>query len=186
LQLPGLTKLHQSIILIAGLRKRERLHIVFRLCELLGTLVSDRFDSSHNVRIRAATADIAAHGFSDVVILRPNRFTQQGGRRHDLARGAVSALKCVMLYKGGLDRMQRPTFRETFDRGDLVDFVHHGKRKTRIDASSVHVHGARAALAVVTALLGSRHSKLLPERVEQSCASIHRELMCSAVDLKPN
>jgi hypothetical protein len=91
-----------------------------------------------------------------------------------------------MLYESGLDRMQCLTVRETFDGGDLIAFVHHGKRKTRIDASPVHVHGTCTALPVVTALLGSRHPKLLSECIEQSCASIHRKLVRSAVDLKPN
>src|SRR5439155_24551175 len=82
--------------------------------------------------------------------------------------------------------MHRPTVSKTFDGGDLVVFVHHGKRKTRIDASPFDVHGTGAELAEVTSFFGSRHPKLLSEHIEQSRASIHRELMCSAVDLQAN
>src|SRR5947209_19086560 len=103
---PGLTKLRESIFLIAGSRERERLHIVLRLCELLGTSVSDRFDGSDNIGIGAAAADIAAHRLPDVVVIWPNRFAQQRRSRHDLSGRAVSTLKSIMLHKCRLNRMQ--------------------------------------------------------------------------------
>src|SRR5687768_8596245 len=49
----------------------------------------------------------------------------------------------------------------SFDRDDVVAFMHYGEREARKDATAIDVNGACAALAVIAALLGSEELELL-------------------------
>jgi hypothetical protein len=66
-----------------------------------------------------------------------------------------------MLDERGLHRVQMVGLAQTFDRGDLVALVHHRQAEAGIDAHAIHQHGARAALAMVTALLGAGQLQIL-------------------------
>ena len=78
--------------------------------------------------------------------------------------------------------MQLFTFREPFDRGDLVAVVHDRERQAGIHPPTVHQHRAGAALAVVAALLGAGHVQVLAQRVEQRGARVERHRVILAVD----
>ena len=64
---------------------------------------ADRLD---DMRIGAATAEIARHVFADFIVGTRMAFADAGNGGHDLARRAVAALEGVMLKEGGLDRMK--------------------------------------------------------------------------------
>jgi hypothetical protein len=60
-----------------------------------------------------------------------------------------------MLDKRLLERMQFLAFGKAFYGHDLAAFVLDGEREARIDAFSIHEHGASAARALVAPFLGS-------------------------------
>ena len=91
----------------------------------------------------------------DVLIRGADRFFQQSDRAHDLAARAVAALVSVVFHKGSLHRVQVSGLSKAFDGGDLVAFVHHGKREATIHASAVYVNRTGAALPVIAAFLCS-------------------------------
>ena len=81
------------------------------------------------------------------------RFRYEGHCGTDLTGGAVTALKSVVLDECRLHRMQFFAFRESFDRRDVIAFMHDRETETRIDPSPVHQDRARAALPVIAAFL---------------------------------
>jgi hypothetical protein len=68
--------------------------------------------------IGAAAADVR-HRFIDVLVARPRLLGEQRGRRHDLPRLAVSALRHVELSPCALHRM-RAVGRKAFDGGNSL------------------------------------------------------------------
>src|SRR5262245_33595468 len=74
----------------------------------------------HNVGVRAAAADVAAHEFFDRCVVGSARLFQQRNRRHDLPRGAIAALITVAGHERRLHRMHGIRSAEAFDRGDLI------------------------------------------------------------------
>src|SRR6267143_730596 len=64
--------------------KLERLHGL--------RLAADFLDGGDDAGVRPATADVAAHAFADISIVRPAGLLEQRDRRHDLAGGAIAAL----------------------------------------------------------------------------------------------
>ena len=56
---------------------------------------------------------------------------------------------------------------DALDGGDLVCGMHRGKRKARIHALAIHMHGAGSALAVIAALLRARKVQVFPQAVQQ-------------------
>ena len=58
----------------------------------------------------------------------------------------------------------------------VVALVHHGEREARVDPPAVDEHGARAALAVVAALLGAGQVEVLAQRIEQRGAQVELEV----------
>ncbi len=128
--------------------------------------------SSHDVGVSAASADISRHGMLDVVVRRADRLLEQCDRAHDLAAGAVAALVSVVFHKSSLHSVQIARLSKAFDGGDLVAFVHHGKRKAAVHAAAVDVNRAGAALSVIAAFLGAGKVKALAQSVEQSRARV--------------
>src|ERR1051325_6134151 len=126
-----------------------------------------RLNSRDDVRVRAAAAEISAHLLPYVVVARPARFVQQGGRRHDLAGRAVPTLEGILLDEGFLYRVQCAIPFQSLDGDDVVAVMHDGEREAREDAAAVDVDGAGAALAVIAALLGPEELESLPDCVQQ-------------------
>src|SRR5437867_13438494 len=107
------------------------------------------FNGRENVRIRAATADVAAHPLANFVIAVGMPFFYTRDCRANLPGCAIAALKSVLLDECGLHGMQLVAIGESFNGRDLIAFVHHRQREAGINASSVYQYGAGAALAVV-------------------------------------
>jgi hypothetical protein len=70
-----------------------------------------------------------------------------------------------MLYERCLEGMEIVGAAKPFDRQDVIILMHHRKRETGIDPPAVHQHGARAALAMVAALLGAGQREMLAELI---------------------
>lgn len=93
--------------------------------------------------------------------------------RHDLPGRAVAALQGVVIEKRLLHRMQRAIGRsDAFYGRDALAMRLHGKREAGDDAAIIHMHRARAALPVVTALLRAAQTKPLSQRIEERGARI--------------
>src|ERR1700682_4026228 len=56
---------------------------------------------------------------------------------------------------------------KALDRCDLFPVMHQGQAQARVHPAAVHVHGARAALSVVAALLCSGKGDRLTNAIEQ-------------------
>jgi hypothetical protein len=109
-------------------------------------------------------------------------FVEQRNGGHDLPRRTVSALVTVAFDECLLHRMQRSKTTDAFDRRDFVAFMRACQRQTRIHAAAVHVHGARAALAVIAAFLRAGEMQMLAQCVQQRGAWIERECVGFAID----
>ena len=86
---------------------------------------------------------------------------EDGNRRANLARRAITALITVMLYKGRLHRVQMLWRTQSLDGGDVVALVHHREGETRINPPSVDDHRASTTLAVIAAFLGAGEMQVL-------------------------
>ncbi len=95
---------------------------------------------------------------------------------------AIAALKPVVLDKRSLHRMQLFAVRESFDRRNLVALVDDCECKTRIHAATIDQNRARAALAVIASLFGTRQMQSLAQGVEQRRARIDIQRVILAVD----
>ena len=143
-------------------------------------------ESRHDVLIGAAAADIAAHEFFHLGVLRSAWFFQQRHRRHDLARCAITALIGVVRNERGLHRMQVFRLTNAFDRRDLVALMHRGKAKTRIHAPTIDVHRAGTALAMIASLLRSGQVQMFAETIEKSRARIDPKIIFLSVHTERN
>src|SRR6266404_8063248 len=111
------------------------------------------FDRGQDIWIRAATADVPAHPFADLVVAIGVSFFYASHRRANLSGCAVAALKSVMLDECSLDGVQFFAMGEPFDGRDLVAFMRDSQTEAGIDAAIVHQHRARTALAMVASFL---------------------------------
>src|SRR4029077_10070356 len=121
----------------------------------------------HDVRIRAAAAEVSGDGAPDVVLRRPGVLSEKGDDRHDLAGGAETALECVRVDEGALYRMQLAVLRYPFDRLDGLSLAGDGERHARIDGAPVDEGGAGATRSLITDLLRPGEGKRLAQRVEK-------------------
>jgi hypothetical protein len=104
------------------------------------------------------------------------------GGRHELAGCAVAALEGVKVAERPLDGAQLAAVGEPFDGGDLAAVALHGERQAPVHPRAVDEHGARAAGALVAALLGAGEPDLLAQPVEQGGAGMHDRAHRAAVD----
>src|SRR5687767_12303121 len=107
-----------------------------------------------DVEVSATTAEVAAHGPTDLVFGGGASLVQERPHAHDLARRAEAALERVLLDEGPLHRIQLAVAPQPLDRGDLTPLTIDAEQQARVHGPSVHQHGARAAIAHVTDLLG--------------------------------
>jgi len=112
-------------------------------------------DGGADARIGAAAADIAAHGGIDIGIGRFFIGSEQGRRRHDLARLAVAALYDVDLAPGGLHHLADLVFAHMFDGGDFLAGCRGNWGHARAYGLAVEVYGAGTALCHAAAELSA-------------------------------
>ena len=105
-------------------------------------------------------------------------------RGADLPRRAVAALVAVVLHEGGLHRMQVRRRAQALDGRDAIALVHHGEREAGVDPASPGDDRARAALAVIAALLGPGEMQVLAQRIEERGPRVELELAGFAVHVE--
>src|ERR1700730_2627635 len=135
------------------------------ICYSLFAFLANLSNGSNNIAIGAAPADISAHQLLHISICGTTRLFEQGHCRHDLSRGAVTALVAIMLHECSLNRMKIARLTDTFDRCNLFPLMHRRKGQTRVDPAAVDMHRASAALTVIAALLRSREVQGLTQTV---------------------
>lgn len=147
-------------------------------------LSGDRTDSGDDIRVGAATTEIAAHSFTDFFIgqfhmtlvcmvegysaqIAPLVLRKKRNGRANLARRAVSALQSVEFEKSGLHRVKGVVLREALNRGDLGTAGGCGECETTEDPMSVHNHRASTALAVIATLFASAQMEMVAQRIKK-------------------
>jgi hypothetical protein len=135
-----------------------------------------------DILITGTAAQIAFQTVANLGLGRIGVALQQIVRAHNHARRAKAALQAVLFPKRSLQRMQIAVLGQAFDRGDLAAVRLHGEHGARFHRLSIHQHGARAALARVTAEGGSRQAERLAQKVRQQQTRLHFCGTHSAVD----
>ena len=87
-----------------------------------------------------------------------------------------------MFEESSLHRMQLAIFPEPFDSCNFILLMHHRECEARIDAPSIHMHGAGSALAVVASFLRSEETKIFAQRVEKRHTRFDFQLVAVSVD----
>src|ERR1700722_8913776 len=123
-------------------------------------------DGFADALVRAAAADVSAHGIVNIRIGWVGFLRQQRRRGHDLPGLAVSALRHVFFDPGLLHRMRR-IHRKPFNRGDFLSGTARDRRDARARCLSVDVHRARAAKRHPAPELRARHVQRVPQHPEQ-------------------
>lgn len=82
---------------------------------------------SNDVVVGPTAADISAHTLAHGSVILPARFFQQRGCGHNLAGGAIAALKSVMFQESCLNRMKIAVLCQTFDGRNSVALMHDGE-----------------------------------------------------------
>src|ERR1700730_13908462 len=149
---------------------------------MTASLRRDLADRRHDVRIRAAAAEIAAHELSDLLIRAGPPLVQQRDRRHDLPGRAVAALKAVMADERLLQWMQLPVPRESFDRRHLSALALRGEGEAGQHALAVDQDRARTARPLIAALLRPDQPEVLAQRVKQRHPAIQPQTPRAPVD----
>ena len=98
-----------------------------------------------------------------------------GHRAHDLSRGAVTALKPVVLNESSLHRMEPITRTKALYRSYGRSTLGGGKRQARDDPPTVDKHGARPTLSKAAAFLGAGEMQPVAEAVEQGGAGVQTD-----------
>ncbi len=120
-----------------------------------------------DIRIRCASAQIAAHVLANILWRLGVSFVNACNRRHDLARGAIAALKRIVIDERLLHRMKRAALRaQAFDCRDLMSLTHASESHARQRALAIDVNRASATLPVRAALLGAREPGMIADRIQ--------------------
>ncbi|EGJ72900.1 putative xanthine dehydrogenase YagT iron-sulfur-binding subunit [Streptomyces sp. Tu6071] len=141
------------------------------------------------MRVGAAAAQVAAEPFADLGVVErygSGRASGRGDERGvsglglgeeaeggaELSGGAVAALVGVVGEERLLERVEPFPVREALDGGDLGVLARDGEDEAAVDAASADEHGARAALAVVAALLGAGEAEVFAQQVDERGAVV--------------
>jgi hypothetical protein len=77
-----------------------------------------------------------------------------------------------MLDEGALQGMHFTRSSNAFYRRDRHALILHSKSEARVYALALDQHGARAARALVAALLGAGELKVISQQVQERCAVV--------------
>src|SRR5690606_5952218 len=109
----------------------------------------DRFD---DVVVTRAAAEIALQPLADLALGRAGVALEQVRRRHHHARRAEAALQAVIVLEGLLDDAERAVrVGHALDRPDLRALARGGEDRAGLDAVTIYMDDAGAALAGVAA-----------------------------------
>src|SRR5207248_10259187 len=123
-------------------------------------------DGLANTLVRAAAADVAAHGIVDVSVRRVGFFGKQRGSGHDLPWLAIAALRNIFLHPGFLHGVA-PIGGKTFDGGHFLARNTRNRGDTGTRRFAVDMHRTSSAKGHATAELRAGHVQRVAEHPEQ-------------------
>src|SRR5260370_13364781 len=100
-------------------------------------LFSSILDSTHDVLIACAAADIALETFAYLVFSRVRVVLEQLIRGHNHPRRAEATLQAVLLPEAFLDRMQAALRSQSLNRGHFTAISLHRQHRARLDGIAV-------------------------------------------------
>jgi len=142
-------------------------------------------DGFANADVSAATTEVAAHAFAELVVGKFERgaaifgdgaggalakFIEHANGGANLAGRAVAALETVVGDEGLLKGVEFAGFFEAFDGGDVATFVLHGESEAGVNALTVDEDGAGTAGALVASFFGTGKLKMIAESIEEGDA----------------
>ena len=137
-----------------------------------------------DVRIGAATAQVARDRPRHVLPGRIGIRAQQGHQRHHLAGRAEAALVGIGIDERLLHRVQLTARREALDRLDRSARAGMHERHARVHGPTVDEHGARATGALVAHLLRAGEAAVRAQGIEERPVGRHAQLDRPPVDLE--
>ncbi len=132
--------------------------------------------------IGAAPAEVARHAFSDLLVATRIAFLDERSGGHDLPGCAEATLESVVVDERLLHRVQAVAVGEALDRTDGPAVQGGGQCRDTTAPDARRRAPCRPALAVVTALLGSRQIELVSQHVEQRGSRVDVKVLGSTVD----
>jgi len=121
-------------------------------------------------RIAGTSAQMAGEHFAHLGFSGFRHASEIIRARHQDARGAETALQCVMALKRLLQVAKRLVRRETFDGIHAPSFHLHGKHQARARRDSIYVDRACAAYTVLATNMRSGGAQFMPHEVRQQVA----------------
>src|SRR5437762_1327695 len=123
-------------------------------------------DGLASTLVRAAAADVAAHGIVDVSVRRVGFVGKQRGSGHDLPWLAIAALRNIFLHPGFLHGVA-PIGGKTFDGGHFLARNTRNRGDTGTRRFAVDMHRTSSAKGHATAELRAGHVQRVAEHPEQ-------------------
>src|SRR5215469_2083351 len=117
-------------------------------------LFSSILDSTHDVLIACAAADIALETFAYLVFSRVRVVLEQLIRGHNHPRRAEATLQTVFLPEAFLDRVQAALGGQSLNCGHFTAISLHRQHRARLDGIAIEQYCARPALRSITADVG--------------------------------
>ncbi len=148
------------------------------------SLGSGALDGGEDLDVAGATTQVAGEPDADLLLGRRGVAAQQRGGRHDHSRGAEPTLHATLVEQGLLQRMQLVADHHAFDGRDRSVGCLGGEVRARVDRLAVDQHHARAALAVVAALLGAGQTDLGAQHADEVAAGVDGHRVVDAVDVE--
>ena len=118
--------------------------------------------------ITGATAKVAHHPFTDLVVGGPRVLREQRGGCDELTRRADAALEPAVADERILERRERLSVREALDRRDSATVDEDGRQETGGEELSTDKNAARAAYPDGAALFGPGQSEVIAQHVDEA------------------
>src|SRR5256712_11407855 len=131
-------------------------------------------DGVDNARIPGAAADVPRDRGPNSVFRRCVFHLKELERREHDPGSAEPTLEAVVCFERFLNRMEPTVLGEALDRRDLPAVGLDREHRARFDGMAVQEDGARAAMARITANVGSREPELVPNEIHEQYARLHR------------
>jgi len=124
-------------------------------------------DSLKNLEIARAPAQVARKRFSDLIAIGMGILIQQGFRRHQDCRRAISALCRSKIGKGILQWMKFAFFSEPFHGQYLPSVALERQHETRNHGLAIQKNRASSAFSQFTSMLRAGMTEILTEDLQQ-------------------
>src|SRR4029077_15622155 len=131
-----------------------------------------RLDGLDDVHVAGASAKVALEALADFVLSRVWVLREQGGGGHAEARGAVAALKPVLVPEGLLQRMELTIPGHALDRCQLPALGLDREHRAALHRVAVDEDGARSALARVAADVSAGKAYDVPQVMHEQEARL--------------